>query len=57
MAQQFVDYMKSSEGLAFFRAFKYFITPEEALEYLGAPKPVGGDPYKVPADWLNPPSP
>lgn len=53
-AREFIDFMKSSEGLDCFRQYKYFTTSAEALEFLGAEKPVGGDPYKVPAEWLNP---
>lgn len=55
-AKEFIEYMKSPEGLEQFEKFKYFTTPEEALAYLGAEKPVGGEPFQVPADWLNPPS-
>jgi len=54
-ARKFIDYMKSPEGLKCFKKFKYFITPEEALKYVGQDKPVGGDAYTVPPDWMNPP--
>ncbi len=56
LARRFIEYMHSEEGLAHFRKFQYFTTPAEALAFLGADRPVGGDPYQVPADWLNPPA-
>jgi molybdate transport system substrate-binding protein len=56
-AQQFIDYMKSPEGLEYFKKFKYFTTPAEALTYVGQEKPVGGTPYTPPADWMNPVTP
>ncbi|MBF0407516.1 MAG: molybdate ABC transporter substrate-binding protein [Candidatus Riflebacteria bacterium] len=52
-AKKFIEFMKSPEGLDFFRKFNYFITPEEALNYVGEKKPVGGIPYNVPKDWLE----
>ncbi len=55
-AREFIEYMKSPEGLEQFKKFKYFTTPAEALEYLGAERPVGGEPYKVPPEWVNPPA-
>jgi molybdate transport system substrate-binding protein len=55
-AREFIEFMKSPEGLDCFRKFKYFTSPEDALKYLGAEKPIGGDPYQVPTEWLNPPA-
>ncbi len=52
-AKTFVEFMKSPEGLEFFKQFHYFTTPEEALAYVGADKPVGGTPYVVPAEWMK----
>lgn len=52
-AKKFIEYMKSDEGLSFFKKYKYFTTPEEALGYLGAKKPVGGKEYKVPEEWTT----
>lgn len=52
-AKKFVEFMKSPEGLEFFKKFHYFTTPGEALEYLGAERPVGGTPYEVPAEWMK----
>lgn len=52
-SKKFIEFMKSQEGLEFFRKFHYFTTAEEALEYVGQQKPVGGTPYTVPADWMK----
>ncbi len=52
-AARFIEFMKSDAGLEFFKKYRYFTTPAEALEYLGAEKPVGGEPYTVPADWMQ----
>ncbi len=52
-AKAFIDFMTSSEGLAYFKKFKYFTTPQEARDYLGSEKPIGGSPYQVPAEWLR----
>jgi molybdate transport system substrate-binding protein len=54
-ARKFIEFMKSPEGLAEFQKFKYFVTPEEALSYVGQEKPVGGEPFHVPPDWLERP--
>ena len=51
-AQKFIDFILSDEGKAIYRKYHYFMTPEEAYHYIGAPKPVGGE-YSVPADWIN----
>lgn len=50
-AQDFIDFLISDEGMAVFRKYHYFATPQEAFEYIGAEKPVGGE-YIVPAEWL-----
>jgi len=55
LAEQFIAFMKSPEGLEYFKKFKYFTSPQEALEYVGQDKPVGGEPFRVPPEWLNPP--
>ncbi|NCB40237.1 MAG: extracellular solute-binding protein [Erysipelotrichia bacterium] len=52
-ARKFIEFMKSDEGLKFFRRYKYFITPQEAFAYVGAEKPVGGEPFAVPTDWMK----
>lgn len=52
LAQQFIDFMLSSESSAVFRKYRYFASPDEAAEYVGSAKPIGGE-YTVPADWLK----
>ncbi len=52
-AKAFIDFMVSSEGLAFFKKYNYFTTPQEARDYLGSDKPIGGSAYQVPAEWLR----
>jgi molybdate transport system substrate-binding protein len=52
-AKKFIEFMQSEEGLSFFKRYKYFTTANEALEYLGAEKPVGGKPFAVPTDWMH----
>ncbi|MFZ2959734.1 MAG: molybdate ABC transporter substrate-binding protein [Candidatus Ozemobacteraceae bacterium] len=52
-AQKFIEYMKSPEGLGLFKKYRYFVTAEEALAFVGKPKPVGGDCYQVPPDWMK----
>lgn len=50
-AQQFIDYMRSPEGMAVFKKYNYFETRKDAFEYIGAEKttePVG---YKLSEEW------
>ncbi len=50
-AQEFIDFLLSDEGRAVFAKYGYFTTPEQAFQYVGEEKPVGGE-YILPADWL-----
>ncbi len=50
LAQSFIDFIVSGEGKAFFRKYHYFMTPEEAVAWIGEKKPVGGE-YAVPKEW------
>ncbi len=52
LAQKFIDFTVSEEGRAIFRKYHYFMSPEEAFEWIGQKKPVGGE-YSVPSDWLK----
>jgi molybdate transport system substrate-binding protein len=52
MAQQFIDFLASGEGRAVFKKYSYFVTPEEAAEYIGENKPVGGA-YELHEDWIK----
>lgn len=51
-AQDFIDFIRSPEGLAVFRKHHYFSTAEEAFAWIGMKKPVGGE-YAVPDEWLK----
>jgi molybdate transport system substrate-binding protein len=52
LAQKFIDFILSSEGRAFFKKYHYFLTPEEAISWIGEKKPVGGG-YTVPREWTD----
>lgn len=51
-AQRFIDFLLSDEGKAIFRKYHYFMSPEEAFEWIGEEKPVGGE-YPVPDAWIR----
>ena len=51
LAQQFIDYLQSEEGKEIFKKYQYFMTPAEAVTYIGADRPVGGE-YALPKEWL-----
>ncbi len=51
LAQKFIDFVLSEEGKALFKKYHYFMSPEEASQWIGEPKPVGGE-YTVPKDWI-----
>jgi molybdate transport system substrate-binding protein len=51
-AQRFIDFLLSEEGQAVFTKHGYFTTPEQAFQYVGEEKPVGGE-YVLPAEWVN----
>lgn len=52
LAQKFIDFLDSQEGKAVFQKHNYFVSPEEAMTYVGADKPVGGE-YKLMEDWIQ----
>lgn len=52
LAQQFIDFLNSDEGKAIFKKYNYFTTPEEAKDYIGVDKPVGGE-YSLQEDWIK----
>jgi molybdate transport system substrate-binding protein len=51
-AQRFIDFMAGPEGRKIFARHKYFTSAKEAMDWLGATKPVGGE-YVVPAGWIT----
>lgn len=50
LAQKFIDFLLSDEGKALFKKYHYFMSPEEAMAWIGEKKPVGGE-YAVPGQW------
>jgi len=52
LAQNFIDFLESAEGKAIFKKHNYFASPEEAKNYIGVDKPVGGE-YKLPEGWIK----
>lgn len=51
-AQRFIDFVNSPESRAVFAKYHYFSTPEEAAQWIGQRKPVGGE-YVVPKAWIT----
>jgi molybdate transport system substrate-binding protein len=52
LAQEFIDFIVSGEGKAYFKQYHYFMSPEEAFAWIGDKKPVGGE-YHLPKDWRS----
>ncbi|MCX5812791.1 MAG: molybdate ABC transporter substrate-binding protein [Proteobacteria bacterium] len=52
LAQKFIDFVLSEEGKSLFKKYHYFMNPEEAAQWIGEKKPVGGE-YTVPKDWIK----
>ncbi|MGQ9653573.1 MAG: molybdate ABC transporter substrate-binding protein, partial [Thermodesulfobacteriota bacterium] len=52
LAKRFIEFILSEKGKAVFRRYKYFMSPQEAFEWIGQEKPVGGE-YEVPNEWLR----
>lgn len=52
LAQQFVDFLCSEEGQAIFKKYHYFTSSDEAVEYIGEDKPVGGE-YTLQDGWIS----
>ena len=52
LAQDFIDFIVSGEGKAFFKKYHYFMSPEEAVTWIGETKPVGGE-YLLPKEWMR----
>jgi molybdate transport system substrate-binding protein len=51
-AQRFIDFIAGPEGRQIFTRYKYFTSAKEAMDWVGAAKPVGGE-YTVPASWIK----
>lgn len=51
-AADFIRYVMSEKGKQVFRKYGYFAHVEEAEQYIGEKKSVGGE-YQVPENWIN----
>jgi molybdate transport system substrate-binding protein len=51
-AQRFIDFLAGLEGRRIFAQHKYFTSAKEAMNWVGATKPIGGE-YVVPAGWIK----
>jgi len=52
LAQEFIDFLLSDDGKEIFRKYRYFMTQDEAANWIGEKKPVGGE-YVVPEGWIG----
>jgi len=52
LAQSFIEFLGSNEAKAVFKKYHYLATPQEAFEYIGEKKSIGGV-YQVPKEWLK----
>jgi molybdate transport system substrate-binding protein len=50
LAQKFIDFLRSPEGMAVFRKNHYLMDPSEARQFTRPDTPVGGE-YILPSDW------
>lgn len=50
LAQQFIDYLLSSEGKSIFRKFNYLMDVQETRQFTKPETPVGGE-YFLPKEW------
>jgi hypothetical protein len=48
----FANIPDRQEGRKIFARYKYFISAEEAIAWVGAPKPIGGK-YCAPDRWVK----
>ena len=51
-AQAFIDFLTGPEGRAVYARHHYFATAEDAAQWIGEHKPVGGE-YEVPKEWIR----
>lgn len=50
LAQKYIDFVLSEKGKNIFKKHHYFVTEQEAFDYIGEVKPVGGF-YELPIEW------
>lgn len=51
-AQAFIDFLAGPEGRAVFAKHRYFSTVDDAADWIGEKRPVGGE-YRVPQEWIR----
>lgn len=52
-ARKLIEFMLSEKGMKHFKRYHYFTTARETLDWLGVDKPIGGECYKVPEEWMQ----
>jgi len=52
LAQKFIDFLLSEKGKKIFKKYHYFMTPNNAMSWIGQTKPIGGE-YVVPEEWIR----
>lgn len=52
LAQRYIDFLISEEGKAIFKKHHYFVTEQEAQDYIGTMKPVGGE-FELSEGWIQ----
>jgi len=52
LAQEFIDYLTSPKAKKVFAKYHYLSTEDEAFDYIGDKKKIGGE-YQVPPFWFN----
>jgi molybdate transport system substrate-binding protein len=50
VAEEFIDFLLSSEGKTIFKKYQYLMDPQEARRFATSSTPIGGE-YKLPQDW------
>ena len=51
IANRFIDFLISEKGKQVFGKYNYFSTVQQAFDYIGTEKPIGGI-YKLPEKWI-----
>jgi molybdate transport system substrate-binding protein len=51
LAQNFIDFVMGAEAKEIFEKHHYFTSTDQAFNFVGSPKPVGGE-YSLPENWL-----
>lgn len=51
LAQDFIDFVMSEEARIIFEKHHYYTSPDQAFNFIGQEKPVGGE-YSLPEKWI-----